>query len=188
MQLSLSELLQGKHESEFSSDELSAKAHEFRNDTSEPNYFLTGYSQAGIWFSRAGHFDEAKPLLEHSVEADWVGVGLRDDFYLARSCYLELLSEEAKTPSESMVALYEKARAHCEEMSWVFPNLGSPYELLANATTPLGRLKLAEEIENRRSRKDRQTRSRAVRSSPLPKNLARLAGQDDGPVHCRASR
>lgn len=176
MQLSLSELLQGKHESEFSSDELSAKAHsfirkedadegdyyaaallfeasarvadaEFRNDTSEPNYSLTGYCQAGIWFSRAGHFDEAKPLLEHSIEADWVGVGLRDDFHLARSCYLELLSEEAKTPSESMVALYEKARAHCEEMSWVFPNMGSAHELLANATTPLGRQKLAEEIE-----------------------------------------
>ena len=187
MHLSLAELLKGKDEQDFSAYDIGSKAHyrwskkdytsaatlfeaasrvakvEHESNRVESNQFLNYYCRAGICYSMGGDIDKAKPILENTIDSDWLAAGLSKDLHMIEWCYFELLAHEEITNPDSFEALFQKAKKHCEVLGWAFPRIHPKQESLLEIAVDLGLRDIAMDIISLiKSRKpiSRQTRSR----------------------------
>ena len=170
MDPTLSDLLQGKAETELSSYDIESKAHnrwsrkqfqaaallfeaaarvcklEDGDETSSSGRFLNPYCRAGICYSQGGDIARARPFLEEAINADWIGAGLENDKLMIEWCYVELLHHEAKINPDSFASLYSKAKAHCANLGWTFPVIHPKQELLMELAVDLDLKDIALEI------------------------------------------
>ncbi len=183
MEPELADLLKGKDETEYSAYDIESKAHnrwskkQFRpaallfeaaarvslSENGDRCQFLNYQSRAGICYSQGGKLEKAKPLLKKSIEADWIGAGLEKDMHMIEWCYVELLCNESQTDAKEFDSLFEKAKAHCANLGWVFPKIHPKQEALLEVAVSLGLdTRAAEIVSLIRSRKpiSRATRAR----------------------------
>lgn len=170
MEINLTELLNGKLETEFSAYDLGSKAHlrlskkeylaaallfeaasrvacsEHMVDKDKPNQYLNYISRAGICFHEAGIVEKAKPIYNEALEADWISAKLNNDLNMIETCYLQLFKLPEYQKSESFGALYDRAKTHCSKIGWMFPRIHSSQEYLLENAVKLNNEKLVSEL------------------------------------------